>query len=155
MSDEVVQASLFNYSSIDAETTAYLKQNAQETRTLLKRTTEDIIRIGQNLMEAKARLPHGQFTPWVKAELGISQPTAWRFMQVARGKEIKKSFTVNDLMAQISAPGEDDDYEQLSDYEGLPEQSQSSESFFSDFVFGVTEFATATACCQGGSGRVP
>lgn len=102
---EVSQMGLCDYRIFDADTTAYLKQNAQETSGLLKCTTEDIIKIGQNLLDAKARLPHGQFTPWVKAELGISQFTAWRFMQVAQGKEIKgKSFTVNDLMAQISAP---------------------------------------------------
>jgi hypothetical protein len=95
----------FNYSEIDTEVASYLQQNAQETRGLLKRTTEDIIRIGQNLLEAKAKLPHGKFIPWVKAELGISQSTAWRFMQTAQGKEIKgKSFTVNDLIKQIGAP---------------------------------------------------
>jgi hypothetical protein len=33
----------FDYSTLDIETTSYLKQNAQETRILLKRTTEDII----------------------------------------------------------------------------------------------------------------
>ncbi len=82
------------YSDMDADTTAYLKQKAEETRGLLKRTSEDVIQIGKNLMDAKARLTHGQFIPWVKAELGISQPTAWRFMQVAQGK----SFTANDLI---------------------------------------------------------
>lgn len=107
MTDQNVQPVLFDYGDMDIDTTTYLQQNAQETRTLLKRTTEDIIKIGENLMEAKARLPHGQFIPWVKTELGISQSTAWRFMQTAQGKEIKaKSFTVNDLMEQISAPEE-------------------------------------------------
>jgi len=106
MSKELIeQTALFDYANIDTDTTDYLKQNAQETRVLLKRTAEDIIKIGKNLLEAKARLPHGQFIPWVKAELGISQSTAWRFMQVAQGKEIKgKSFIVNDLFKQITAP---------------------------------------------------
>lgn len=101
---EVMQT-VFDYDTLDTETTTYLKQSAQETRVLLKRTAEDIIKIGQNLLEAKKRLPHGQYISWVQTELGISQPTAWRFMQAVQGKEIKKkSFTVNDLVEQISAP---------------------------------------------------
>jgi Protein of unknown function (DUF3102) len=108
MKNAVSQPLLFNYSEMDSDTTIYLQQNAQETRGLLKRTSEDIIQIGKNLLEAKARIPHGQFIPWAKAELGISQSTSWRFMQAAQGKEIKgKSFTVNDMMAQICAPAED------------------------------------------------
>lgn len=102
--DTAIQSLLFNYGDIDVDATVYLKQNAEETRGLLKRTSEDMARIGKNLMDAKARLPHGQFIPWVKAELGMSQSTAWRFMQIAQGKSIKKSFTVNDLMEELPAP---------------------------------------------------
>jgi hypothetical protein len=105
--NEITQT-VFDYSAIDTDITIYLKQCAQETRKLLKRTTEDIIKIGQNLLEAKKRLPHGQYVPWLKSEFGISQSTAWRFTQIAQGKDIKKkSFTVNDLVEQISAPGPD------------------------------------------------
>lgn len=118
---EATQSLLFNYSHIDVDTANYLQQNAHETRGLLKRTTEDMIRIGQNLLEAKRRLPHGQFLPWVKAELGISQSTAWRFMQVAQGKAIKKSFTVNDLMEQISAPDEGTQEELIVEAAAAPE----------------------------------
>ena len=82
-----------------------IKQNAHETRGLLKRTSDDIIQIGQNLLDAKGKLPKGQFIPWVKTELGISQPTAWRFMQVAQGKAIK-SFNMNEL---IKPPTERDE----------------------------------------------
>ncbi len=100
--ESVKQSLLFNYNGIDTDTTTYLKQNAQETRGLLKRTSEDIIKIGKNLLEAKARLPHGQFIPWVKAELNISQSTSWRFMQAAQGNPVK-SFKMNDFIPQIEA----------------------------------------------------
>jgi hypothetical protein len=115
LTTEVVQPSLFNYSGIDSETVTYLQQNAQETSGLLKRTSEDMIQIGKNLLEAKARLPHGQFIPWVKAELGISQSTSWRFMQLAQGKDISPAKAAGfitapkdllesykDLMTQVS-----------------------------------------------------
>lgn len=122
MSEQNLQPVLFDYSAIDTETTSYLKQNAQETRGLLTRSSEDILKIGRNLLDAKERLPHGEFIPWVKAELGISQSTSWRFMQAAQGKEVKKkSFTVNDLMEQLSAPTEDHSLEPW--LEGLSEES--------------------------------
>ena len=49
----------------------------------LKRSAEDIIAIGQDLIAAKEQLAHGQFQPWVSAEFEMSQPTALNFMRVA------------------------------------------------------------------------
>lgn len=46
-------------------------------------TAEDIIEIGKDLIAVKARLPHGQFLPWIEAEFGMHRMTASRFMQVA------------------------------------------------------------------------
>ena len=40
--------------------------------------------IGQRLIEAKARLPHGKFLPWIESEFGMSSSAADRFIQVAR-----------------------------------------------------------------------
>lgn len=88
---------LYDYSQLDIETALSLQAKASRTRSLLKRTSEDILEIGKLLLEAKAQLPHGQYLPWIKAELGISQSTAWRFTQAALGKPAKV-FKVNDLL---------------------------------------------------------
>jgi hypothetical protein len=88
---------LYDYSQLDTETAFSLQAKASRTRSLLKRTSEDILEIGKLLLEAKAQLPHGQYLPWIKAELGISQSTAWRFTQAALGKPAKV-FKVNDLL---------------------------------------------------------
>ena len=54
------------------------KKGAQITR----RTAEDIIEIGKDLIAVKERLPHGQFLPWIDTEFGMSNDTARRFMNV-------------------------------------------------------------------------
>lgn len=98
---QIVQIN-FDYTIVGDETAVRLQQDAIRGRTLLKRTSEDMVELGHILLNGKATLPHGQFTPWSKAEFNISQSTAWRFMQIAQGKEIKspKSFIVNDLEMQ-------------------------------------------------------
>jgi Protein of unknown function (DUF3102) len=50
--------------------------------------------------EAKAKLKHGQWYPWLETEFGWSAVTAWRFMNVF--KQIKLS-TVNNLEIDVSA----------------------------------------------------
>jgi DNA N-6-adenine-methyltransferase (Dam)/Protein of unknown function (DUF3102) len=67
---EIVQRSLFDI--------------AESIRTRLKRTAEDIIAIGLDLIEAKASLQHGQFQDWLQAEFEMTQMSAVRFMQVAK-----------------------------------------------------------------------
>lgn len=40
--------------------------------------------IGQRLIEAKARLPHGKFLPWIESEFRMSDWTAQNMMRVAK-----------------------------------------------------------------------
>ena len=49
----------------------------------MRRSAQDIIDIGQKLIDVKARLGHGHFGGWLEAEFQWSRPTATRFMQVA------------------------------------------------------------------------
>lgn len=44
---------------------------------------DEAIYIGKKLMEAKAKIPHGMFTEWIKAEFGWSIRTAQNYMAVA------------------------------------------------------------------------
>lgn len=50
----------------------------------MKRTAEDIVEIGLDLIEIKDCLPHGGFLPWIEAEFGMSDRTARRFVDVAK-----------------------------------------------------------------------
>src|SRR2546426_940819 len=81
MSEEISER--FAYDSLDEETRVFVLHTAAETHGLVKRTVQDAIQIGRNLLAVKQRLPHGQFLPWLAAEFGMSRMTAHRFMQIA------------------------------------------------------------------------
>ena len=73
----------FDYATLDAETRLAVQQQTSEIKTLMRRTAQDIINIGQKLIEVKKQLGHGQFRNWLKVEFDWSVRTAARFMQVA------------------------------------------------------------------------
>ncbi|MEY9179685.1 DUF3102 domain-containing protein [Bradyrhizobium sp. USDA 313] len=59
-----------------------LAEHAAVIRALGKRVIRDIIEIGRRLADAKERLGHGNFLPWIDTEFGWSIATAERFIQV-------------------------------------------------------------------------
>jgi hypothetical protein len=73
----------FDYVALDAETRTVVEQHTNEIKTLIRRNAQNIIDIGQRLLEVKEQLGHGHFRYWLKAEFGWSITTATRFMQVA------------------------------------------------------------------------
>jgi hypothetical protein len=73
----------FNYDTLDAETRIVVQQRTGEIKALMKRTAQDIIEIGEKLIDVKARLPHGEFGSWLEAEFEWTSETARRFMNVA------------------------------------------------------------------------
>lgn len=81
---EIVQRSLFDYNALDIETRIFVQEKAAAIQARLKRTVNDVIAIGQDLIEVKDRLPHGQFLPWLHAEFELSERTAQNFMYAAR-----------------------------------------------------------------------
>ena len=44
------------------------------------------VRAGRLLLEAKARIPHGEWLPWVRRHCAFSERTAQAYMRVARGQ---------------------------------------------------------------------
>jgi len=72
------------YASLDLETRIVVQQRTGEIKTLMQRTAQDLVEIGQKLVEVKARLGHGLFGPWLQAEFEWSERTAQRFMSVAQ-----------------------------------------------------------------------
>lgn len=67
----------------------------------MRRTAEDILEIGRDLIAVKKRLGHGKFLAWIDAEFGMTKMTAARFMQVA--ERFGKSDTVSGLEISQSA----------------------------------------------------
>lgn len=73
----------FEYSILEAETLKVVQQRTNEIKTLMRRNSQDIIDIGQKLIEVKQRLGHGSFRTWLKFEFNWSVSAATKFMQVA------------------------------------------------------------------------
>ena len=90
----------FDYSPLDTKIAEQARSTADRIRERLKKTLEDLIEVGSDLLVVKEALPHGQFLPWLKAEFGWSERTAQNFMSVA---ESFKSAKFADLPIQPSA----------------------------------------------------
>lgn len=74
-----------------------------ESQAYFQQTVTGITEMGNRLLAIKEYEGHGKWVKIVEERIGISQPTAWRFMTVAR--KFVKSFTVNDLTIQKGGVG--------------------------------------------------
>ena len=87
---------------------------AERIRQTVKRTIEDIIAVGNDLLAVKESLDHGQFGAWIRAEFGWTDRTARNFMAVAEQfgaksemiSDLKIAPTAAYLLASPSAPDE-------------------------------------------------
>jgi hypothetical protein len=84
----------FDYASLDTETRIVVQQKTGEIRERVKRTQQDIIEVGERLIDVKSRLGHGRFLEWLRLEFDWTDQTARNLMNVA---EAFKSKTVLDL----------------------------------------------------------
>jgi hypothetical protein len=90
------------------------KEAAERIRQTVKRTIEDIMGVGNELLAVKDALPHGQFGPWLRAEFGWTERTARNFMAVAEQfgtkteiiSDLRIDPTAAYLLAAPSAPDE-------------------------------------------------
>lgn len=73
----------FEYGILEAQTLRVVQQRTNEIKTLMRRNSQDIIDIGQKLIEVKQHLGHGSFRNWLKFEFNWSVSAATKFMQVA------------------------------------------------------------------------
>ena len=76
----------YNYikpTDTDLETLIFLDEETTKLNLLLKKTAEDIVKIGNCLNRVKQRLDYGLFNSWVKQEFAMSDRTANRMMKVA------------------------------------------------------------------------
>ena len=90
----------FNYDLLETKVAEQARSSAERIRERVKKTVEDIIDVGNDLLAVKEALPHGHFGPWLKAEFGWSERSAQNFMSVA---ERFKSAKFADLPIQPSA----------------------------------------------------
>jgi len=77
----------FDYDSLDSVKRAFVEELDAELDAVMKRAFKDI---GLILQRAKDRLSHGQYEAWI-ASKGIPKTTAWRYRQIAQGKDPKSS----------------------------------------------------------------
>ena len=75
---------VFDYSNLDVKCLGFVQQQTGEIRSLMKRTAQDIIEIGQRLIKVKKLLGHGQYRKWIKAEFNWGKSTANSFENVAK-----------------------------------------------------------------------
>ena len=73
----------FNYDQLESKVAEEVRSSADRIREKVKKTVEDIIDVGNDLLAVKEALGHGHFGPWLKAEFGWSERTAQNFMSVA------------------------------------------------------------------------
>jgi hypothetical protein len=87
----------FTYATIEPGAASIAQEAANLIRVhLRKQVVEAVVAVGQQLIEVKNALDHGQFGAWLKAENLFAETTAQNFMRVA--KEIgPKTATVADL----------------------------------------------------------
>ena len=90
----------FNYDLLETKVADKVRTAADRIRERIKKTVEDIIEVGNDLLAVKEALPHGQFLPWLRAEFGWSERSAQNFMRVA---DKFKSAKIADLPIQPSA----------------------------------------------------
>lgn len=115
----------FDYGSLDEPTRVFVQKKAQAIHARLKRTAEDIIAIGQDLLEVKEWLEHGQFKPWLQSEFQMSYPTAVNFMRVADrfGKNINFIHFPVSVLYELAAPSTPDTVIQMVETGQIPATS--------------------------------
>lgn len=74
----------YDYSLIaDEDERAVVISAAMTIKPLIRRTAEDLVRLGHELIGVKDYLPHGEFTNWLQTEFDMHPRTARRMMAVA------------------------------------------------------------------------
>ena len=66
----------FDYSPLETKIAEQARTAADRIRGRLKKTLEDLIEVGGELLAVKQALPHGQFGAWLQAEFGWTVRTA-------------------------------------------------------------------------------
>jgi hypothetical protein len=85
-------ADRFDYGDVLPELATRLRAQAERIRGRIRKSTEEIIDIGRDLLAVKDELERGAFICWVETEVGINRRTAQAYISAA--KLYEKSATV-------------------------------------------------------------
>jgi hypothetical protein len=107
------QLVLFDYDSLDTETRIITRQRATEIKTLMRATAENIMQVGEKLLDVQVKLGNTTFDAWLQAEFDWSRRTAYNFIGVYKEFRGRANFAQMDiatsalyLLASPSTPGE-------------------------------------------------
>jgi hypothetical protein len=73
----------FDYRSLGPMDAQVVQEAVPQIRAGLRQTAQNVVHIGQLLLKAKRRIPHGQWLVWLHAEFDLSERTAQSFMRAA------------------------------------------------------------------------
>jgi hypothetical protein len=73
----------YDYSQVAEEHRAAVMTSARTIKRHEQRTVESMVVIGRELTAVQAKLPHGQFLPWLEQEFGWQRSTAYNLLQLA------------------------------------------------------------------------
>lgn len=107
------QLVLFDYNSLDTETRIITMQRATEIKTLMRATAENIMQVGEKLLDVQVKLGNTSFDAWLLAEFDWSRRTAYNFIGVFKEFRGRANFAQMDiatsalyLLAAPSTPAE-------------------------------------------------
>jgi Protein of unknown function (DUF3102) len=92
----------FDYGQLVESDQRFVQERARNIKRLWEQTTANILRIGEELSEVKARLKHGHWLPWLNAEFGWSESSANNFMRAYSVFGSSNSQRVTDLARQLA-----------------------------------------------------
>lgn len=103
---------LFDYADLSTEDQVETRAAAERIRTRMRRTAEDIVEIGRDLIAVKDRIGHGNFGRWLEGEFEMDERQARRFMGVASrfaAKTDKLSVFTPSVLYELAAPSTPDE----------------------------------------------
>lgn len=126
----------YDYTLIaDEDERAVVISAAMTIKPMIRRTAEDLVRIGQELIAVKDYLPHGEFTNWLETEFGLHPRTARRMMAVSERLghkmdtlsvlapsvlyELAADSTPHDVVEKVAAMVEDGETLSTRDVKGI------------------------------------
>jgi len=93
----------------------------ETVRQILKSAVEHAMATGDLLIEAKAQLDHGQWSPWLREHCEMSERTARLYMRLAKNREAIEAYedvanlTLNAAVRLLASPKEDEKQDDLRD----------------------------------------
>ena len=104
-----------------------LNQLTLEVKFYLNQMGQNIIEVGKRLVQAKEKLPHGEWQNWLKDNFGLSMQTARKFIQVFNRFGIPRTsarfenFNPTQMIIMLSLPeGTEEKFLDEMDARGTP-----------------------------------